>query len=60
MNEIKYYPLDLDLFVRCHVMLCGNTMLFEDHMGYRFAVSSRRLRRLWNTLTECRHYIEVK
>ncbi len=51
-NEIKYYPLDLDPFARAHVMLCGNTVLFEDHMGHRFALSSRRIRRVWHRQDE--------
>ncbi len=64
MNEIKYYPLDLDPFARAHVVLNGNTVLFEDHMGHRFAVSSKRLRRLWycqyRLFWDCvSHYIEV-
>jgi len=46
--EMVYYPLDLDLFVRAHVCVVGNTTLYQDHMGHRFAVSSKRLRRLWH------------
>ena len=48
MKEIKYYPLDLDPFVRAHVVLSGNNVLFEDHMGHRFALSSKRIRRVWH------------
>ena len=38
MKEIKYYPLDTDPFARAHVVLSGNNVLFEDHMGHRFAL----------------------
>jgi len=50
MREIiKYYPLDLDPEVRCHVVLDGNTIYFSNFLGQKFAVSSRRLRRMWHT-----------
>jgi len=62
--EMVYYPLDLDPFVRAHVCVVDNTTLYQDHRGHRFAVSSRRLRRLWNFhilwWDAIGYYIEVK
>ena len=46
--EMVYYPLDLDPFVRCHVYVENNTVLYQDHMGHSFALSSKRLRRVWH------------
>ena len=61
---MKYYPLDTDPIARAHVVIDGNRILFEDHMGYRFALSSRRIRRVWHAQGDLYwdcvgHYIEV-
>ncbi len=62
---MKYYPLDTDPIARACVVLSGNNVLFEDHIGHKFAVSSRRLRRVWHCQAELwwdcvGNYTEVK
>jgi len=59
IDLIKYYPLDLDPIVRQHVCIIDSTVCYQDIMGHNFAVSSKRLRRLWFREQSCEHYIGI-